>query len=112
MKISLSKSDNLTCSARNFEERKGKIFKAVSEEVRASRHDPNQHVTAQNILEIEVVSGEVTPEFLNAPWQKIRDALYVYPFVTITQPDAAEKVGQGRIKIKSVSKSLTVKRKR
>jgi hypothetical protein len=32
-------------------------------------------------LEIPVTSGEMTPEFLNASWEQIRDVLYVYPFL-------------------------------
>ena len=35
---------------------------------------------ASSFLEIPVTSGQISPEFMNASWGKIRDEIYVYPF--------------------------------
>jgi hypothetical protein len=86
MKTTLEISDNLFRRAKKLAEREGKTFKAVIEEALVTRLEAREQAAAPYLLEIPVVSGEITPEFLNAPWEKIRDELYVYPFIA-SSPD-------------------------
>jgi len=88
MKTTLEISDNLFRRAKKLAEREGKTFKAVVEEALVTRLEVREQAAAPYLLEIPVVSGEITPEFLNAPWEKIRDALYAYPFVTASPKSA------------------------
>ena len=81
MKTTLEISDNLFRRAKKLAEREGKTFKAVIEEALVTRLEAREQAAAPYLLEIPVVSGEIAPEFLNAPWEKIRDELYAYPFV-------------------------------
>jgi hypothetical protein len=88
MKTTLEISDNLFRRAKKLAEREGKTFKAVVEEALVTRLEAREQAAAPYLLEIPVVSGEITPEFLNAPWEKIRDELYAYPFVTASPKSA------------------------
>ena len=81
MKTTLEISDNLFRRAKKLAEREGKTFKAVIEEALVTRLEARERAAAPYVLEIPVVSGEIAPEFLNAPWEKIRDELYAYPFL-------------------------------
>ncbi len=80
MKTTLEISDSLFRRARQLADREGKTFRAIVEESLSTRLLVQESSVTPYILEIPVVSGEITPEFLNAPWEKIRDAIYEYPF--------------------------------
>ena len=95
MKTTLEISDNLFRRAKKLAEREGKTFKAVIEEALVTRLEARERAAAPYVLEIPVVSGEIAPEFLNAPWEKIRDELYVYPFVA-SPPDVQTQKQKAR----------------
>lgn len=91
MKTTLEISDNIFRRAKKLAEREGKTFRAVIEEALVTRLEAREQAAAPYLLEIPVVSGEITPEFLNAPWEKIRDELYVYPFTASASDARAQK---------------------
>ena len=95
MKTTLEISDNLFRRAKKLAEREGKTFKAVVEEALVTRLEAREQAAASYLLEIPVVSGEITPEFLNAPWEKIRDELYAYPFEALP-PDVRTQKQKAR----------------
>ncbi len=102
MKTTLEISDNLFRRAKKLAEREGKTFKTVVEEALVTRLEAREQAAAPYLLEIPVVSGEIAPEFLNAPWEKIRDELYVYPFVALP-PDVRTQKQKARTAKKRAS---------
>ncbi len=93
MKTTLEISDNLFRRAKKLAEKEGKTFKTVVEEALVTRLEAREQVSAPYQLDIPVVSGEIHPEFVNAPWDKIRDEIYPYPFSIVPQspPQIAAK---------------------
>ena len=82
MKTTLEISDNLFRRTKKLAEREGKTFKSVVEEALVTRLEAREKVATPYLLNIPTVSGEIAPEFLNAPWEKIREEIYAYPFST------------------------------
>ncbi len=80
MKTTLEISDNLFRRTKKLAEREGKTFKSIVEEALVTRLEAREKAAVPYLLDIPTVSGEVAPEFLNAPWERIRDEIYAYPF--------------------------------
>ena len=96
MKTTLKISDNLFRRAKQLAEREGKTFNAVIEKALVTRLEAREQAAAPYLLEIPVMSGEITVEFLNAPLEKIRDELYVYLFAA-SSPDVRTQKQKARI---------------
>ncbi len=96
MKTTFRISDNLYRRAKQLAEREGKTFKAVIEEALVTCLEAREQAAAPYLLEIPVMSGEIKPEFLNAPWEKIRDELYVY-LLAASPPDVRTQKQKTRI---------------
>jgi len=96
VKTTLEISDNLFRRAKQLAECEGKTFKAVIEKALVTRLEAREQAAAPDVLEIPVMSGEITLEFLNAPWEKIRDELYVYLFAAFP-PDVRTQKQKTRI---------------
>jgi len=80
MKPTLEISDNLFRRAKKLGEREGKTFEEVIEAALITRLEACERAAMPYVLQIPVVSSEIAPEFLNAPWEKVRDEFYAYPF--------------------------------
>ena len=102
MKTTLEISDNLFRRAKQLAEREGKTFKAVIEKALVTRLEAREQAAAPDVLEIPVMSGEITLEFMNAPWEKIRDELYVYLFA-VSPPDVRTQKQKTRMAKKRVA---------
>ena len=89
MKTTLDISDNLFRRAKKLAAKEGKTFKTVVEEALVSRLEAREQSVTPYLLDIPVVSGEIAPAFVNAPWEKIRDEIYPYPF---SSAQSAERV--------------------
>ena len=96
MKTTLEISDNLFRRAKQLAEREGKTFNAVIEKALVTRLEAREQAAAPYLLEIPVMSGKITLEFLNAQWEKIRDELYVYLFAAFP-PDVRTQKQKTRI---------------
>lgn len=84
MKPTLEISDNLFRRAKKLGEREGKTFEEVIEAAIEAASitclEACERAAMTYVLQIPVVSSEIALEFLNAPWEKVRDEFYAYPF--------------------------------
>lgn len=84
MKPTLEISDNLFRRAKKLGEREGKTFEEVIEAAIEAASitclEACERAAMTYVLQIPVVSSEIALEFLNVPWEKVRDELYAYPF--------------------------------
>lgn len=75
MKTTLEISDNLSRRTKKLAQREGETFKSI-----VTRFEVREKAAVPYLLDIPIVSGEVAPEFLNVPWDRIRDEIHGYPF--------------------------------
>ncbi len=82
MKTTLEISDNLFRRAKKLADREGKTFRAIIEESLVTRLEAREPAVAYT-LQLPSVTGELSAEFANGGWDKIRDEVLYPPTVAV-----------------------------